>query len=161
MIYYIPSIVCHTCWYLALLTLLLCLPAPAGAVDVLDQLNDQRMRMGLYPLLPDANLQLTAEESARRQSNRGGKSGHTGTLQTGSAEGVGRGRVGPTFRFGTCFHMAGDYTTSYRYAGAAIVGGYAALSLDKDRSRGAIGSAKKSVSRGHGNKRRWLFRRRR
>ena len=107
---------------------------------VLDHLNFERMSMGLYPLLPDANLQATAAESVRRQAAGGG--GHRGTLQTSSAEGTGSGRIGEGgFRFSACYHRPGDYTTKHRWAGAAIYKGRTCLSLDNDQQRGAIGSA--------------------
>lgn len=137
-------------WLLVILVLL-CGQGVAGAdypreLTVLDHINIQRMRMGLYPLLPDANLQATAAESVRRQAASGG--GHRGTLQTSSAEGVGSGRIGPgVFKFRTCYNSPGDYTTEHRYAGAAIYKGRAAISLDNDKERGDIGSARNGGSR--------------
>ncbi len=128
------------------------------AADVLDQVNDQRMRMGLDPLIPDAGLQAAAEAGSQAQARRGSM-GHQGTMPSGSAEGVGHGRIGPPFRFKTCYHRPGDYT-NYRYGGAAIVGGYATLSIDRDRNHGAIGSAR-SRGRNSGNNRRGFFGRRR
>ncbi len=136
---------------LLVLVAVLCVPAVAGAdyprpLTVLDHINIQRMRMGFYPLLPDANLQATAVESVRRQA--AGRRGHRGTLQTSSAEGVGSGRIGPgVFRFSACYHKTKDYTTEHRWAGAAIYEGRTCLSLDNDKERGAIGSARNGGSR--------------
>ena len=130
---------------------LLCGPSMCSAdypreLTVLDHVNIERMRMGLYPLLPDANLQATAAESVRRQA--AGRGGHRGTLQTSSAEGVGSGRIAPgVFSFTACYHSPGDYTTEHRYAGAAIYKGRTCLSLDNDKERGAIGSARNGGSR--------------
>lgn len=129
---------------------------PASAVNVLDQVNfDRVVNHRLNILLPHPTLQAAANESSRRQAARRAM-GHTGTMPMGTAEGVGYGRVSPnSFRFTTCFNQPGDYTTSHLYAGAAIVGGYATLSLDNNTSMGAVGSGKSSRS----NRKGGLFRR--
>jgi len=138
----------------------------AKAVNVMDQVNRDRMRHGLYVLIPLATLQAAAEASAQTQARRG-RMGHCGTMPMGTAEGVGHGRLNP-FRFRACFHSAAyvdrrgryhpdDFTTSHRYGGAAIVGGYTCIVIDKDRNHGAIGSG----GGGRGIVRRGLFRRRR
>lgn len=137
----------------------------ANAENVLDQVNRYRMVVkGKLPYLPDPGLQAAAEAGAQAQASRR-RSGHHGTMPSSSSEGSGRGRVGPPFRFSTCYHSAAytdkrgrrhpDWYSDHRYAGAAIVDGYACLSLDNDRNHGAIGSAGRGRVVRRGLFRRW------
>ena len=140
---------------LAALVIVAVLTDTANAVNVMDDLNRYRAARGARILIPDAGLQAAAEASAQKQANRR-RMGHVGTMPSSTAEGVGHGRLNP-FSFRTCFNRPNDWGNSYRYGGAAIVGGYACLVLDKDRSHGAVGSG----SGGRWIVRRGLFRRRR
>lgn len=151
-------------WVVVWMIAILC--SRASAINVLDQLNlTYRIPRGLPPYLPDAGLTAAAEAGAQAQA-RFRSASHHGTMPSGTAAGAGHGQIGPPFKFRTCYNREAyrdkrgrlhpDWFSNHRYAGAAIVNGYAELSLDNNRNRGAIGSASRKIFR-----RRGLFRRRR
>lgn len=97
--------------------------------NALSQVNAQRAQRGLYALLPDPRLQAAAEYDAAWRAHRG-ISGHANwTPMPGRAEGVGwsSGRDPYGRAFHTCYHTSSrgkpPYTTSHRYAGAAVATG--------------------------------------
>lgn len=122
---------------LVIIAALLCLAAEARGQTVADALpyvNAKRVSMGLYPFTPAADLTAEAKyESALRAAR--GVTGHLPNgCAPGRAEGVGwTGSRDPAGQnFFSCFHSGGggggrffrrgggnDYTTKYRYAGAA------------------------------------------
>ncbi len=97
----------------------LCIAATCyGATDAISQLNSQRAARGLYPFIEDQGLFIGASRCADYRAARG-MSGHTqndfGFLPPGvSAPNAGCAAWGDG-TFGACF----EYSTGFRYAGAA------------------------------------------